>query len=158
MFHFILWVSNLLFDLAIIVSIKKTVLILEWRAVMEGEYLFCLQEYRYCFASNKIWFTNISSSHPIIPNSISLSERFSILTLWSTSHFITSDQKFLVYWQDRKRCSRDLSDSPHKEHAGDGIIPILHKKVLNFVTRHLFSNLYWNSRVFVSKATRYSKL
>ena len=33
------------------------------------------------------------------------------------------------------------SDSPHREHAGDGIIiPILHKKV--FVTRHLFSNLY----------------
>ena len=41
---------------------------------MEGEYLFCLQEYRYCFTSNKIWFTNISSSHPIIPNRISLSE------------------------------------------------------------------------------------
>ena len=60
--------------LTIIVSIKKTVLILELRTLMEGEYLFCLQEYRYCFTSNKIWFTNISSSHPIIPNRISLSE------------------------------------------------------------------------------------
>ena len=29
-----------------------------------------------------------------------------------------------------------LSDSPHKEYAGDDIIPILHKKA--FVTRHLF--------------------
>ena len=38
---------------------------------------------------------HISPSHPIIPNSISLSERFSILTLWSTSHFITLDQKLL---------------------------------------------------------------
>ena len=52
--HFILWVSNLLFDLVIIVSIKKTVLILELRTLMEGEYLLCLQDYRYCFASNKI--------------------------------------------------------------------------------------------------------
>ena len=60
----------LLFYLAIIVSVKKTVLILEWRTLMEGGYLFCLQEYSYCFASNKIWSTNISSSHPIIPNSM----------------------------------------------------------------------------------------
>ena len=53
--HFILWVSNLLFDLAIIVSIKKTALILrELRTLMEGEYLFCVQEYRYCFASYKM--------------------------------------------------------------------------------------------------------
>ena len=35
---------------------------------MEGEYLSCLQEYRYCFASKKIIDSqNISSSHPIIP-------------------------------------------------------------------------------------------
>ena len=44
----------ILFDLAIIVSIKKTVLILELRTLTDGEYLFCLQEYRYSFASNKI--------------------------------------------------------------------------------------------------------
>ena len=31
-----LWVSNLLFDLVIIVSIKKTVFILELRTLMEG--------------------------------------------------------------------------------------------------------------------------
>ena len=66
------------------------------KTMMKGENLFCLQEYRYCSASNKIWFTNILSLHPIIPNSISLSERFSFLTLWSTGHFITSAQKFLV--------------------------------------------------------------
>ena len=72
-FH-IVSLQVILFDLAIIVSIKKTVLILELRTLMEGEYLFCLQEYRYSFVSNKICFTNmISSSHLIIPNSIGLS-------------------------------------------------------------------------------------
>ena len=48
---FLLKISNLLFDLAIIVSNKKIVLILELRTLMDGEYLFCQQEYRYCFAS-----------------------------------------------------------------------------------------------------------
>ena len=42
--------------------------------------------------------------------------------------------------RQEKLCEGDSSDSPHKEHVGDGIIPILHKKV--FVTRHPFSNLY----------------
>ena len=77
--HFISWVSNLLSDLAIIVSIRKQCLILELRTLMEGECLFCLQEYRYCFSSSKIWFPNISSSHSIIPNSISLPFTYSFL-------------------------------------------------------------------------------
>ena len=45
--HFISWVSNLSSDLAIIVSITKQCLILEVRTLMEGECLFCLQEYGY---------------------------------------------------------------------------------------------------------------
>ena len=44
---------QLSFDLAITVSIEKTILILELRTLVEGQYLFCVQEYRYCFASNK---------------------------------------------------------------------------------------------------------
>jgi len=51
---FLLWISNLLFDLTIIVSHKKIVLILELRTLMEGQYLFCVQEYRYCFASKNM--------------------------------------------------------------------------------------------------------
>ena len=43
-------------------------------------------------------------------------------------------------------------NSPQKEHPGDDIITILLKK--EFVTRHLFSNLYWNSRDFVSEEVR----
>ena len=69
---------------------RKTVLILELRTLIEGEDLFCLEEYRSCFAINKICFRNISSSHLIMPNIIYLSERFSFLTLWSLSHFISS--------------------------------------------------------------------
>ena len=77
--HFISWVSNLSSDLAIIVSITKQCLILEVRTLMEGECLFCLQEYGYCYSSSKIWFPNISSSHSIIPNSISLPVTYSFL-------------------------------------------------------------------------------
>ena len=86
---FLLWISNIFFDLAIIVSNKKIVLILELRTLMEGQYLFCLQEYRYCFASK----------NTMIPKYLVLTSntkqyvfvwRFSILTLWTTSHFMTS--------------------------------------------------------------------
>ena len=52
--HFISWVSNLSSDLAIIVSITKQCLILEVRTLMEGECLFCLQQYGYCYSSSKI--------------------------------------------------------------------------------------------------------
>ena len=38
-----------------------------------------------------------------------------------------------------KKCSKDSLISPQKEHAGNGIIPILLRK--EFVTRHLLSNL-----------------
>ena len=117
---FLVWISNIFFDLAIIVSNKKIVLILELRTLMEGEYLFCLQEYRYCF----------TSKNTMVPKYLVLTSntkqyvfvwRFSILTLRSTSHFMTSAQKFLVLWQDRKRCSRNSYDSPHEEHAEDGM-------------------------------------
>ena len=73
---FLLWVSNIFFDLAIIISNKKIVLILELRTLMEGEYLFCLQEYRYCFASKN---TMIHKYLVLIYNtkhSMSLSEDF----------------------------------------------------------------------------------
>ena len=79
-----------------------------------------------------------------MPNSISLSERFSNVAL-----FLMISKTYLIYnfspeirriltRQKKKRCSEIIMHPIH--HAGDGIIPILHKKA--FVTRHLLSNLY----------------
>ena len=52
---------------------------------------------------------------------------------------LASAQKSLVSRQQIKMCSKDSFILPQKEHAGDGIIPILFKK--EYVTRHLLSNL-----------------
>lgn len=61
-----------------------------------------------------------------------------------------------VKWQVTRRCSRDSSITPQKEQAAESVLPIFFRKV--FVTRYLFRILYWNSRVFVSKATLKGKL
>ena len=54
---------------------------------------------------------------------------------------LASAQKSLVHVsrQQIKMCSKDSFILPQKEHAGDGIIPILFKK--EYLTRHLLSNL-----------------
>ena len=56
-----------------------------------------------------------------------------------------------------RKSSKDSLISPQKEHAGDGIMPILLRK--EFVIRHLLSNLYWNFRnLIVPMEVRNGKL
>ena len=94
-------VSNVLFDSAIIVSIKKTVLILELRTLMKGAYLFCLQQYRYCFASSKIWFTNIIFDALISAERLTLSFpsqiKSNIILFASSANSLSNDIKLVRY-------------------------------------------------------------
>ena len=87
--HFELWAwSRSTLDLAIIVSSWYAILIFAINILIRGNFLLHLQEYRYCLANNKIWFTYNSSSQENIPNNISLSDSLWILTLWSPSHYL----------------------------------------------------------------------
>lgn len=90
------------------------------------------------------------------PNIMFTEDNDSTLICLPLHQAISSLQSNVVKWQVTKRCSRDSSNIPQKVHNAESNLPIFFKNV--FVTKYLFIILYWNSRDFVSNATRKGKL
>ena len=80
-------------------------------------------------------------------NTTSLLHRRHICVAWSNIIF----QKNSVILQKNNKCSRDSSFVLQK--VQDGKSTSLNLKRLSFVKMIRFSNLYWNTRNFVSKVT-----